>query len=696
MNGNLVDDGGPIGLTRGETLVRGGADRRWPVLWREVCEWTCWCRFALDGTIGRAKFRATDATRLARVPLPERQVQFPSHRRVITTACWALAIASSALADDERSETPITSIPTEIGVNADARAMYLEQNAFGHPPADQSIEPIASETATVSNAKVAGEVRGAEPGATASDTGVTVSVTEAQEPVAVEGDQMETVAEGAGKVRVAEPAASVSDTDVMVPAFKVQEPVAVEDDEKETEAEADDEVRADEPATGASDTDVMVPAFEAQEPVAVEADEKGTEAEAGDGVRVDEQAAGASETGVMNPAFEAQEPIAVEADQKETDVKAADDEVRDAAPDKAVADTDVVVPASDAQEPVAVEAEETESQADAYSEVPTDAVLRARVGESASSSHASTSTTAQNVLRMPRTREPIRPIEELDVDPEKVTLGRALFHDPRLSKDSTTACVSCHDLANGGDDGLRVSVGIGGQAGTINAPTVFNVGLNFKQFWDGRADTLEEQIDGPVQSAIELGSLWPEIIAKLHAHESYPARFSALYPDGISRKNVKNALAEFMKSLTTPNSRFDQWLRGDDDALTALEERGYTLFKLYGCVSCHQGANVGGNMFQVFGVLNNYFQKRGNVTDADLGRYNVTGDPLDRHAFKVPSLRVVALTAPYLHDGSAATLREAVDAMFEFQLGRSAPGSDKEAIVAFIKTLPGDNKELFP
>ena len=300
----------------------------------------------------------------------------------------------------------------------------------------------------------------------------------------------------------------------------------------------------------------------------MEADEKGTEAEAGDGVRVDERAAGASETGVMNPAFEAQEPVSVEA-------------------------------------------EETESQADAYSEVPTDAVRQARVGESVSSSQASTSTTAQNVLRMPRTREPIRPIEELDVDPEKVALGRALFHDPRLSKDSTTACVSCHDLANGGDDGLRVSVGIGGQAGTINAPTVFNVGLNFKQFWDGRADTLEEQIDGPVQSAIELGSLWPEIIAKLHAHESYPARFSALYPDGIRRKNVKNALAEFMKSLTTPNSRFDQWLRGDDDALTALEERGYTLFKLYGCVSCHQGANVGGNMFQVFGVLNNYFQKRG-------------------------------------------------------------------------------------
>ena len=371
-------------------------------------------------------------------------------------------------------------------------------------------------------------------------------------------------------------------------------------------------------------------------------------------------------------------------------------EVRGAEPGATASDTGVTVSATEAQEPVAVEAEETESEADAYGEGRTEAVRRARVGESVSSSEASTSDTDQKALRMPRNREPIRPIEEIDVDPEKVALGRALFHDPRLSKDSTTACVSCHDLANGGDDGLRVSVGVGGQAGTINAPTVFNVGLNFKQFWDGRADTLEEQIDGPVQAAIELGSLWPEVIAKLHAHESYSARFSALYPDGINRKNVKNALAEFMKSLTTPNSPFDQWLRGDDNALSALEERGYTLFKLYGCVSCHQGANVGGNMFQVFGVLNNYFQKRGDVTDADFGRYNVTGDPLDRHAFKVPSLRVAALTAPYLHDGSAETLREAVDVMFEFQLGRSATDADKEAIVAFIKTLPGDNTELFP
>ena len=293
--------------------------------------------------------------------------------------------------------------------------------------------------------------------------------------------------------------------------------------------------------------------------------------------------------------------------------------------------------------------------------------------------------------------EPIRPIPEaVDVDPRKVQLGRSLFHDPILSKDDTVSCASCHHLASGGDDGLRMSVGIDGREGPINSPTVFNAGFNFKQFWDGRAKTLEAQIDGPVQNPVEMGNLWPEVVAKLYQNGSYPAQFGAIYPDGINRKNVKNAIAEFVKSLITPNSRFDLWLKGNPDALTPLEKHGYALFKDYGCASCHQGANVGGNMFQVFGVLNDYFKRRGDITDADLGLYNVTGNEEDRHSFKVPSLRMAAFTAPYLHDGSAETLRDAVDAMFEFQLGREAPDEDKDAIVAFIKTLAGESKELSP
>ena len=293
--------------------------------------------------------------------------------------------------------------------------------------------------------------------------------------------------------------------------------------------------------------------------------------------------------------------------------------------------------------------------------------------------------------------EPISPIPEtVDVNPAKAELGRALFHDPLLSQDNTVSCASCHDLAEGGDDGRVISLGIEGKPGKVNSPTVFNAGMNFKQFWDGRAATLEAQIDGPVQSPFEMGSLWPDVIARLYRDRNYPGMFKDIYPDGINRRNVKNAIAEFIRSLITPNSRFDRWLKGDGTALNAQEKRGYTLFKDYGCVSCHQGANVGGNMFQVFGVLNDYFKKRGNITEADLGRYAITGNDEDRHSFKVPSLRMAALTAPYLHDGSAATLRDAVDAMFVFQLGREAPDKDKEDIVAFIKTLVGESKELAP
>ncbi len=292
--------------------------------------------------------------------------------------------------------------------------------------------------------------------------------------------------------------------------------------------------------------------------------------------------------------------------------------------------------------------------------------------------------------------EPIKPIPTTPVvDTAKAELGQRLFEDPLLSRDGTVSCASCHDLEQGGDDGRRVSVGIDGALGALNAPTVFNVALNFKQFWDGRADTLEAQVDGPVQSPVEMGSLWPDVVAKLHRDETYPSQFAAIYTDGvISREKIKDAIAEFLRSLMTPNSRFDRWLAGDVDALNEQERSGYALFKSYGCISCHQGANVGGNMFQVFGVLNDYFVRRGNITEADRGRFNVTGNEADMHAFKVPSLRMAAHTAPYLHDGSAATLRDAVDAMFEFQLGRAAPDADKDAIVAFLSTLAGEQVPL--
>ncbi len=187
-----------------------------------------------------------------------------------------------------------------------------------------------------------------------------------------------------------------------------------------------------------------------------------------------------------------------------------------------------------------------------------------------------------------------------------------------------------------------------------------------------------------------MGSNWAEVVTKLNKDAALAAEFKQIYPEGVHAKTIADALAVFQRSLVTPNARFDKHLRGDKNALTVEELKGYQLFKSYGCVACHQGVNVGGNMFQTFGVMGDYFSKRGNPTEADLGRFNVTKNEADKHAFKVPSLRNVALTAPYFHDGSAATLGDAVDVMFRYQLGRSAPAQDKELIIKFLHTLTGE------
>lgn len=290
-----------------------------------------------------------------------------------------------------------------------------------------------------------------------------------------------------------------------------------------------------------------------------------------------------------------------------------------------------------------------------------------------------------------QSEEPIRPIPlTVKLDAKKVALGDKLFHDKRLSKDNTLACASCHGLDRGGVDGGVGSTGINGAKGPINAPTVFNSGFNFRQFWDGRANSLEEQAAGPIHNPKEMGSNWAEVLGKLSQDAALVATFKESYPDGLQPKNVQDAIATFERSLITPNSRIDKYLRGDKTALKDDELRGYQLFKNYGCVACHQGVNVGGNMFQVFGVMGDYFAKRGGATEADLGRFNVTKNEADKHMFKVPSLRNVALTAPYFHDGSAKTLNDAVEVMFKFQLGRVAPQQDKELIVKFLHTLTGE------
>ena len=244
--------------------------------------------------------------------------------------------------------------------------------------------------------------------------------------------------------------------------------------------------------------------------------------------------------------------------------------------------------------------------------------------------------------------------------------------------------------SQGGADGLRYSPGLHGKLAPLNTPTVLNAALNFRQFWDGRAGSLEAQVEQVMQKPDEMGANWEDVIRRLAGDPAYKASFAAAYKDGVTKANIQNAIADFERTLITPNSRFDRFLRGEADAINAAEKSGYAKFKQFGCAACHQGVNVGGNMYQKFGVMGNYFEARGKPTAADLGRFQVTGLEADRHVFKVPSLRNVVNTAPYFHDGSVDTLQEAVDIMFRFQLGRVASREDKASIILFLNTLTGE------
>lgn len=287
-------------------------------------------------------------------------------------------------------------------------------------------------------------------------------------------------------------------------------------------------------------------------------------------------------------------------------------------------------------------------------------------------------------------QEPIQPIPvPTGLNPERVALGEALFKERMLSADNSIACVDCHSLSKGGTDGRSNSVGIRAQEGEINAPSVFNAALNFVQFWDGRATTLEEQAAGPVHNPIEMGSNWPQVIGKLRNSENYRQAFAKAYRDGITPTNITNAIATFERSLLTPDSRFDAWLKGNGGALNTDEQAGDRLFKSLGCVSCHQGVNVGGNMYQKFGIFAEFRPAGRALRQSDMGRFNVTGKDEDRAVFKVPSLRNVALTAPYFHDGSAPNLETAVSTMARVQLGRDISREEIRLLIAFLHSLTG-------
>jgi len=286
--------------------------------------------------------------------------------------------------------------------------------------------------------------------------------------------------------------------------------------------------------------------------------------------------------------------------------------------------------------------------------------------------------------------EPITPILRAEVDVAKGELGRKLFHDPRLSHTNTLACASCHRLERGGADGRSRPLGADERPLDFNSPSIFNAVLNYRLNWRANFRTLEGQNEAVLLDRRLMNTTWEQLLARLRADQDYVRAFTALYGNGPGRADVLDALVTFQRSLVTLDARFDRYLNGQRDAISSEEERGYQLFKSYGCIACHQGVNVGGNLLQKFGIFYDPYALRGTrVTDADLGRFTITGIESDRLVFRVPSLRNVAVTAPYFHDGSAASLPEAVTIMARVQLGRDLPDADIDLITKFLGTLTG-------
>jgi cytochrome c peroxidase len=287
-------------------------------------------------------------------------------------------------------------------------------------------------------------------------------------------------------------------------------------------------------------------------------------------------------------------------------------------------------------------------------------------------------------------KDAVQPLpDKIDVDPQKAALGNNLFHDKRLSKNNSLACAGCHGLDKGGTDQERFSSGVGGQKGGINAPTVFNSAYQFMLFWDGRAATLEEQADGPVNNPVEMASNWAEAIPKLQQDAELTTAFNAVYPQGYSKETITEAIAMFERTLLTP-SRFDKYLRGDANALTQEEQKGYRLFAEHRCNTCHAGKILGGQSFEYMGLYGDYFKDRGKPDTPDFGRFSKTKQEDDRFKLKVPTLRNIALTFPYFHDSTTSDLQQAVKTMAKYQTPKPLSDADAALIVTFLKSLTGE------
>ncbi|NPA58537.1 MAG: c-type cytochrome [Aquificae bacterium] len=287
--------------------------------------------------------------------------------------------------------------------------------------------------------------------------------------------------------------------------------------------------------------------------------------------------------------------------------------------------------------------------------------------------------------------EAVQPIpERVPYDREKAEIGKLLYHDPILAKDRRTSCAYCHDLYQKcGTDHRPIAKGFGDRKGKVNTPTVYNVRFNFRFFWDGRAKTLREQILEPIRGFSEMNITQEEIEERLNKHDYYKKLFKKVYgTDRITFDMVVDAIVEFEKALITPNSRFDRYLRGEE-VLSEKEKEGYKLFKKLGCISCHNGINLGGNSFQKIGLVKPYPWHPSNPD-----RYRITGREFDKNVYRVPPLRNIDCTHPYFHDGSVKTLENAVQLMAYYNLGFMLEEEELELLVAFLKTLRGELPEI--
>ena len=279
--------------------------------------------------------------------------------------------------------------------------------------------------------------------------------------------------------------------------------------------------------------------------------------------------------------------------------------------------------------------------------------------------------------------------------PAKVELGTMLYFDPRLSASHAISCSSCHNVGLGGVDAQETSLGHQWQRGGRNAPTVFNAVFNTAQFWDGRAQDLEQQAGGPLVNPVEMASPPEHITEQLAGIPQYVSAFKSAFPgeaQPVTLPNAEKAIAVFEATLITPNAPFDKYLKGDASALTSAQKQGLQLFIDKGCATCHNGMNIGGGMYAPFGVVENPGAEL--LPPGDKGRFTVTKSVSDEYVFKVPTLRNIALTAPYFHSGRAWDLRQATAVMGVSQLGAQLTADETDRVVDFLESLTGDQPKV--